>query len=188
MGQRKDSESSWRIKPQIFAFRAPMLYHWASETPQWARAIMKFMWHMSCILLASAMSIAGFFVDRFLMGTQIFFYVPQSWQTKTSFSIFLPSSKLTISLISTYMGSLDSTEKARVALSCASSTSNTFLMLSRLLTYIHNSNCMQPKVPFLFMPSTYSLWYASFSIKIKSWEIELFIPLERLYGRRQRYI
>ena len=188
MGQIKNSESPRGIEPQTFAFRSPMLYHWTSETPQWARAIMKFMWHMSCILLGSAMSIAGFFVDRFLMGTQNFFYVPQSWQTKTSFSIFLPSSKLTISLISTYMGSLDSTEKARVALSCASSTSNTFLMLSRLLTYIHNSNCMQPKVPFLFMPSTYSLWHASFSIKIKSWEIELFVPLERLHGRRQRYI
>ena len=59
-----------------------------------------------------------------------------------------------LSFISTYMGSLDSTEKARVALSYASSTSYTFLMLSRLLTYIHNSNCMQPKVLFLFIPST----------------------------------
>ena len=38
--------------------------------------------------------------DRFLMGTQNFFLVPRSWQdAKTSFSISLPSSTLTISLI-----------------------------------------------------------------------------------------
>ena len=37
------------------------------------------------------------------MGTQNFFFVPRLWQDeKTSFFISLPSSKLTISLISIY--------------------------------------------------------------------------------------
>ena len=49
--QRENSESPWGIKPQAFGFRAPMLYHWATETPQWARSIMKLIWHASCILL-----------------------------------------------------------------------------------------------------------------------------------------
>ena len=35
-----------------------MLYHWATETPWWARSIMKFLWHASCILLGSAMLMA----------------------------------------------------------------------------------------------------------------------------------
>ena len=37
VGQRKDSESPWGIEPQTFGFRAPMLYHWATETLQWAK-------------------------------------------------------------------------------------------------------------------------------------------------------
>ena len=32
MGERKNSESPWGIKPQTFGFRARMLYHWATET------------------------------------------------------------------------------------------------------------------------------------------------------------
>ena len=32
--------------------------HWATETPRWARSFTKFIWHASCILLGSAMSIA----------------------------------------------------------------------------------------------------------------------------------
>ena len=56
--KRKNSESPWGIKLQTFGFRAPMLYHWAIETPRWARCITKFIWHASCILLGSAMSIA----------------------------------------------------------------------------------------------------------------------------------
>ena len=55
---RKNSHSPWGIEPQIFGFRAPMLYHWATETPRWARSITKFIWHASCILLGSGMSIA----------------------------------------------------------------------------------------------------------------------------------
>ena len=51
MRQRENSESPWGIKPQAFGFCAPMLYHWATETPQWARSIMKLIWHASCILL-----------------------------------------------------------------------------------------------------------------------------------------
>ena len=32
MGERKNSESPWGIKPQTFGFRARMPYHWATET------------------------------------------------------------------------------------------------------------------------------------------------------------
>ena len=32
--------------------------NWATETPRWARSFTKFVWHASCILLGSAMSIA----------------------------------------------------------------------------------------------------------------------------------
>ena len=44
VGQRKNSESSRGIEPQTFGFRAPMLYHWATETPRWrgaARSVTK---------------------------------------------------------------------------------------------------------------------------------------------------
>ena len=58
MGQRKNSESPWGIEPQTFRFCTLMLYHWATETPWWARSIMKFLWHASCILLGSAMLMA----------------------------------------------------------------------------------------------------------------------------------
>ena len=44
VGQRKNSESSWGIEPQTFEFRAPMLYHWATETP---RSVKKFIWNAS---------------------------------------------------------------------------------------------------------------------------------------------
>ena len=54
---RKNSESPWGIKPQTFTFHTPMLYHWTTETLQWARSITKFIWHASCILLGSAMII-----------------------------------------------------------------------------------------------------------------------------------
>ena len=40
VGQRKNSESPWGIEPQTFGFRAPMLYHWATETPRWAKVVM----------------------------------------------------------------------------------------------------------------------------------------------------
>ena len=42
VGQRKNSESPWGNEPQTFAFRAPMLCHWTTETPQWVRSITKF--------------------------------------------------------------------------------------------------------------------------------------------------
>ena len=37
--KEKNSESPWGIEPQTFGFRAPMLYHWATETLGWARSI-----------------------------------------------------------------------------------------------------------------------------------------------------
>ena len=43
-GQRNNSESPWGIEPQTFRFRAPMLYHWAIETP---RSITKFIFPFS---------------------------------------------------------------------------------------------------------------------------------------------
>ena len=58
VGQRKNSESPWGMEPQTLGFRAPMLYHWAIKTLQWARFITKFIWHASYILLGSAVSIA----------------------------------------------------------------------------------------------------------------------------------
>ena len=60
MGQRKNSESPWGIKPQNFGFCTPMLYHWATETLWLVRSTMKFIWHISCILLRSQMSIVIF--------------------------------------------------------------------------------------------------------------------------------
>ena len=42
IGQRKNSKSWWGIEPQTFGFCAPMLYHWATETPQWGRSITDF--------------------------------------------------------------------------------------------------------------------------------------------------
>ena len=39
MGLRKNYESSWGSKPQTFRFHTLMLYHWATETPQWVRSI-----------------------------------------------------------------------------------------------------------------------------------------------------
>ena len=37
VGQITNSESPWGIEYQILRFRAPILYHWATETPQWAK-------------------------------------------------------------------------------------------------------------------------------------------------------
>ena len=51
---KKKSESPWGIEPQTFECRTAMLYHWVTETLRWARSIMKFVWHASCILLGSA--------------------------------------------------------------------------------------------------------------------------------------
>ena len=81
VGQRKNSESPWGIEPQTFGFRAPMLYHWATETPRWARSITKFIWHASCILLGSAV--------WFLMRAQNFFFVPRSLLDEKHLSLFL---------------------------------------------------------------------------------------------------
>ena len=59
IGQRKNFESLWGIKPQTFGFCTPMLYQWATETLQWARSIMKLIWCASLILLGLAMLIAS---------------------------------------------------------------------------------------------------------------------------------
>ena len=75
VGQRKNSESPWRIKPQTFRFRAQMLYHWATATPRWAKSIARFIWHASCILLGSAMSMAS--------------CLSCSWQDEKHLSLFL---------------------------------------------------------------------------------------------------
>ena len=45
--KEKNSEYPRGIESQTFRFRAPMLYHWATETPRWARSITKFIWHAS---------------------------------------------------------------------------------------------------------------------------------------------
>ena len=78
------------FKPQTFRFHTLMLYHWATETLQWARSIMKFVWHTSSKLLGSAV---------FPHGDSEFFLCPMLvTRCKTSFSSSLPCSKLTISL------------------------------------------------------------------------------------------
>ena len=81
VGQRKNPESPSGIEPHTFGFCAPMLYHWATETPRWARSTTKFIWH------ASEDGIRRYEV-RFLMGTQSFFFVPRSWQDKNVFLYF----------------------------------------------------------------------------------------------------
>ena len=40
-----------------------MLYHWATETPRWARSIIKFIWYASCILLSISNVDGVMFVD-----------------------------------------------------------------------------------------------------------------------------
>ena len=54
----KNEKNPWGIDPQTFRFHSPMLYHWATETPWWAR-------HTSSITLGSAMS------DYFLCPTLV---------------------------------------------------------------------------------------------------------------------
>ena len=64
MGQRKNSVSPWGNEPQTFSKCTPLLYCWYTETLLWARSIRRFIWHKSCILLGSAMSIAScLFID-----------------------------------------------------------------------------------------------------------------------------
>ena len=54
---KKNSESPWmRNRTSDLQIH---LYHWATETPGWARSITKFIWHTSCILIGSVMSIAS---------------------------------------------------------------------------------------------------------------------------------
>ena len=126
-----------------------MFYHWATETPLWARSITNIISHSSCIPLRSAMSEKHLFLFlyraqnllslsllflsknitsstwlipaveslrlsgrasergirrsevRFLVETQIFFFfIPCSWHDEKHLSLSLPSSKLTICLIS----------------------------------------------------------------------------------------
>ena len=92
-GTKKNSESPWGIEPQTFRFHTPMFYPWATETQQWARSITKFIWHVSYILLGSAMSIAS---------RGIFSFVPHLWQDEKDLSLFfypaqnLPSLLFTI--------------------------------------------------------------------------------------------
>ena len=66
MGQRKNSESPWGIKPQNFGFCSLILYHWATGTLWWVTSITK----------KSIMKL----LPRFLMGTQNFFFVLHSWK------------------------------------------------------------------------------------------------------------
>ena len=86
VGLRKICESPWGI-------RVPMLYHWATETPRWARSITKFIghacvcrlsshtwktWSMSCSLIPEVrhtFSFLSFFIS-FLSGNKLR-YLPQ---------------------------------------------------------------------------------------------------------------
>ena len=70
VGHRKNSESPWGIEPQTFGFRAPI----------------SMLYHWTTVTLRSARS-------------ENFFFVPRVTRQNTSFTISLPSSKLTIFLI-----------------------------------------------------------------------------------------
>ena len=64
------------------------------ETTLWAKSIRKFIWHVSCILLGSAMSISIMFVDRnkgdgrfwaqYRNGERGFFIFSLAWDKKNS--------------------------------------------------------------------------------------------------------
>ena len=58
VGQRKNSESPWGIKPQTFGFNALPLSHRDSMVS--SRSITKFIWHTSCIMQGSTKSIVIF--------------------------------------------------------------------------------------------------------------------------------
>ena len=61
--KRGSEEKFWvpmRNQTSDLGFRTSMLYHWATETLWLVRSTMKFIWHISCILLRSEMSIVIF--------------------------------------------------------------------------------------------------------------------------------
>ena len=61
VGQRKNSESPWGNEPQTFAFRAPMPYHWGTETPRWVRSITKFIFFICPTLVTRRKNIFLYF-------------------------------------------------------------------------------------------------------------------------------
>ena len=110
VGQEENSESPWGIEPQTDGFHAPMLYHWATETLRWARSLRSSYNSRSAYCNVDGVSnVDGvMFVIRiremvsFELCQEIkkdFFPCPTLvTRRKTSFSIYLPNSKLTISI------------------------------------------------------------------------------------------
>ena len=128
VGQRTNSESPWGIELQTCGFRkkTSLSISLPSSKLTFSRSYIYNLYafdiadpssiqdacHMNFIidLAHRRVSVAQWLEHRstesegFSKGTQNFFFVPRSWQDeKTSFSISLPSSKLTISRISIYI-------------------------------------------------------------------------------------
>ena len=128
VGQRKNSESPWGIELQTCGFRkkTSLSISLPSSKLTFSRSYIYNLYafdiadpssiqdacHMNFIidLAHRRVSVAQWLEHRsaesegLSEGTQNFFFVPRSWQDeKTSFSISLPSSKLTISRISIYI-------------------------------------------------------------------------------------
>ena len=128
VGQRKNSESPWGIEPQTCGFRkkTSLSISLPSSKLTFSRSSIYSLYasdiadpssiqdacHMNFIidLAHRRVSVAQWLEHRstesegLSEGTQNFFFVPRSWQDeKTSFSISLPSSKLTISRISIFI-------------------------------------------------------------------------------------
>ena len=128
VGQRKNSESPWGIELQTCGFRkkTSLSISLPSSKLTFSRSYIYNLYafdiadpssiqdacHMNFIidLTHRRVSVAQWLEHRsaesegLSEGTQNFFFVPRSWQDEnTSFSISLPSSKLTISRISIYI-------------------------------------------------------------------------------------
>ena len=88
VGQRKNSESPWGIEPQTFGFRAPMFYHWATETTV---NEVYYEVHMTRFLHTARISSS---IPH--EGSEFFLCSTLVTGRKTSFSISLQGSKLTI--------------------------------------------------------------------------------------------
>ena len=90
VGQRKSPHKESNLRPSDSGLWCSN--HWATETLQSVRSIMKFIWHASCILLGSAV--------WFLMRAQNFFFVPRSLLDEKHLSLFIyRAQNFTISVI-----------------------------------------------------------------------------------------
>ena len=85
MGQRKNSEYPWGIEPQTLGFRAPMLYHWATDSTV-GEVYFEFEVHVTRVPHTAKISNVDrvMFVNR--IGEMVVFY---SWHERGIKNIFL---------------------------------------------------------------------------------------------------